>query len=291
MSPVWESWPYLAFVHYVLARAEAFAGGYNTVLGEYRRDNGIRSEGRPWPDLRRTQLFCEAPFWLDSLESGERLRAGVSMVHGKWTLRLAGGDFAFDPGRPGPEAAEELRRFLAAQRCRVAPRALTLTMFLRLMVADQFVHGIGGGRYDQITDRVIERFMGMAPPAFAVTTATLLFPTAAGGRPVRIEPLVAEGRRMRHLGVNGAKMELVGRIAAAPRGSAERRRLFFEMHAGLAAFVREDPRYREWESRLESAKQAQRQEKDLFDRELFFAIQPEERLRALMGRYHGQLAV
>ena len=291
MSPVWESWPYLAFVHHIMARAEAFAGRYNSVLGEYRKDNGIRSGGRPWPDLSRKQLFCEAPFWLDSLDGGERLRAGVSMVHGKWTLNLANGDFAFDPERPGRQAAEALGRVLAANRCRVAPRALTLTMFLRLMVADQFVHGIGGGRYDQITDRVIERFVGILPPAFAVTTATLLFPTAAGSRPVRVEPLVLEGRRMRHQGVNGDKMEMVRRINEAPRGSEQRRRLFFAMHGRLADSVREDARYREWEHRLEAAKQAQRQEKDLFDRELFFALQPEGRLRGVMGRYRELLAV
>jgi hypothetical protein len=291
MSPVWESWPYLAFAHHILARADSFAVQYNAVLGAYRKETGIRSEGRPWPDLRRTPLFCEGPFWLDSLDSGERLRAGVAMGHGRWRLKLADGDFVLDAKRPGRQAAEELGRFLAANGCRLAPRALTLTMFLRLMVADQFVHGIGGGRYDQITDRVVERFLGMTPPGFAVTTATMLFPTAAGGKRVQIEPLVLEGRRMRHGALNGSKLELVRRISEAPRGSAERRRLFFEMHAGLARFVREDPRYSEWERRLESARQAQRQEKDLFDRELFFAIQPEQRLRGVIERYRERLAV
>jgi hypothetical protein len=206
-------------------------------------------------------------------------------------LKLAEGDFAFDSARPAHNAAEALGRFLRTNRCRIAPRAMTLTMFLRLLVADQFVHGIGGGRYDQITDRVIERFMGMTPPAFAVTTATMLFPTASECRPARIEPLVAEGRRMRHQGADGDKVDIVRRIAEAPRGSAERKRLFFEMHAGLAGFVRENARYRDWQNRLEAAKQAQRPEKDLFDRELFFAIQPEDRLSRLMQRYRERFAV
>ena len=35
------------------------------------------------------------------------------------------------------------------------PRALTLTLFARLCVADFFIHGIGGGKYDEVTDRII----------------------------------------------------------------------------------------------------------------------------------------
>lgn len=288
-SPVWTSWPYLALVHHLMARADEFATIYNAVLAEYRRDNAIRNDGRPWPDLRRTQLFCEAPFWVDALDRGERLRAGVCLVHGRWTLKLGGGDFPFDPARPGRQAADALADFLRANQCRIAPRALTLTMFLRLLVADQFVHGIGGGRYDQITDRVIERFLDLAPPHFAVTTATLLFPDAAGRRPVDLRAIEQEGRRLRHQGPDAAKMQTVRRIAEAPRGSDQRRRLYFDMHAALADFVRRDPRYKQWQQRLEDARHRQHQEKEMFDRELFFALQSQDRLLRLIDHYRQLL--
>ena len=32
------------------------------------------------------------------------------------------------------------------------PRALTLTIWARLLIADLFVHGIGGAKYDRISD-------------------------------------------------------------------------------------------------------------------------------------------
>ena len=64
----------------------------------------------------------------------------------------------------------------ARNRHRLSPRALTLTTFIRLFIADNFVHGIGGGRYDQVSDQIIRDYFKVDPPAFSVTTATLFFP-------------------------------------------------------------------------------------------------------------------
>jgi hypothetical protein len=60
------------------------------------------------------------------------------------------------------------------------PRALLTTMYLRLLVGDLFVHGIGGGKYDQLTDGILGEFFGIEPPPLAVATATLQLPI---GRP------------------------------------------------------------------------------------------------------------
>ena len=77
-------------------------------------------------------------------------------------------------------SSHALGAWLRRNDLRLSPRALTLTMLLRLFVADQFVHGIGGARYDQVTDTLIARHFNLEPPRFAVTTATLYFPGAAG---------------------------------------------------------------------------------------------------------------
>lgn len=58
----------------------------------------------------------------------------------------------------------------------LVPRALTLTLFLRVCVGDWFVHGLGGGKYDAVTDAIIEDFFGLPPPAFQVVTGTLRLP-------------------------------------------------------------------------------------------------------------------
>jgi hypothetical protein len=288
MAPVWGSEPYLVFAHHLLARAGEFAGQYNAALAGYRREQGISSPGRPMPDLAVGTEEVETPFWLDDLENESRGRLVLKKVHGGCGLMdsRAGGEalFVFEEGKHGEQAATELLACLRRHRLRIAPRALTLTMFFRLLLADQFVHGIGGGRYDQVTDRLIAEHFGIEPPRFAVTTATLYFPAARGQRRVSLRPLLQEGRRLRHGSFWREKRDLAERIATLPRRSRERSELFYQMHARLAQQAA-SPRMREWSARLDEATRAQVRQRTLFDRELFYAIQPEERLRGLIERY------
>lgn len=292
VSPIWISPPYFAFVHHLLARADQFASIYNTTLADYRREQGIKDAGRPWPDLKREDAgdeeSCEAPFWLDDLAGGQRRRAKVVRSRDGWALRINDAQFVLDPNRDGWTAADDLARFLSSVNCRLSPRALTLTMFLRLFMADQFVHGIGGARYDHVTNRIIERWLGLAAPAFSVTTATLLFPTATRQPRADLVPLHQEGRRLRHGDHEPWKRELLSKIAELPRRSMERERVFYEMHQKLDSLAKSD-RQRQWEARLQSARKVAAEQLDRFDRELFFALQPRERLQNLIDQYEQRL--
>ena len=58
----------------------------------------------------------------------------------------------------------------------IRPRALVTTMFSRLFLGDFFVHGIGGGKYDQLTDYIIEHFFQIPAPRFAIATMTAFLP-------------------------------------------------------------------------------------------------------------------
>jgi hypothetical protein len=49
-------------------------------------------------------------------------------------------------------------------------------MLARVLSGDWFAHGIGGAKYDQMTDRIIERFFGLQPPYYQVVSGTLLLP-------------------------------------------------------------------------------------------------------------------
>ncbi len=42
-----------------------------------------------------------------------------------------------------------------------------------MCLADLFVHGIGGAKYDEMTDRILTRFFGVPVPGFLTMTATL----------------------------------------------------------------------------------------------------------------------
>jgi len=57
------------------------------------------------------------------------------------------------------------------------------------------------------------------------------------------------------------------------------------MHRELAAAQQEHPAIKSWEERLRDTRRTDAEDAPLFDRELFYAIQPHERLDALIDRY------
>jgi hypothetical protein len=289
-SPLMTSAPYLAFVHHVLALADRFAADYNAALADYRVEAGITSNTRPMPDLRASPTTAEVPFWFDDLAAGTRGRAQVVRSDGGWSLASGDDRFPLDPAADGLAAAERLGAWLSARNLRLAPRALTLTTFLRLLVVDQFVHGIGGGRYDQVTDRLLSSHFGIAPPRFAVTTATLIFPGAVGQTRVCVPCVQQDGHRLRHGLLGEAKREAVAAIDALPRRSVQRSLAFHNLHAALSAAALDHPALKAWAQRYEATQRAEREEQVLFDRELFYAVQTRERLGGMVERYRAEFA-
>jgi hypothetical protein len=65
---------------------------------------------------------------------------------------------------------------LPARGIRLRTRALTTTLFARVCLADLFLHGIGGAKYDEMTDRLCERLFGLKAPDFLTVSATLHLP-------------------------------------------------------------------------------------------------------------------
>jgi hypothetical protein len=290
-SPLWQGEPYLALAHHLLGRAAEFAQIYNTALHDYRAFHRIRTNGRPMPDLVASDNDCEAPFWVDDLSAQSRSRCHVRREGDRWILPLGGDEFVLQGSADGWAAAAALREFLARHNARLSPRALTLTLFMRLLIVDQFIHGVGGARYDQVTDQVIERFIGLSPPSFSVSTATLYFPTAVGRSRPCLPCLAQEGHRLRHTVMGQTKMAMVRQIEQLPRGSPERQQVFTEMHTRLSAAVQAHPAIRSWEERLENATRSGVQDAPLFDRELFYALQPRERLMAIIEQYESRFSI
>lgn len=287
-SGLWSQEPYLAFAHHLLSNADSFASIYNASLGEYRHAHGIDNPGRPMPDLQMSSDRCEVPFWLDDLGGSIRDRASLVGRTGQWRLEAEGDALNISAGPDPAESGKRLQEFLRRHNLRLAPRALTLTMFLRLMVVDQFIHGIGGGRYEQVNDRVLFRFFGIDPPAFCVTTATLYFPAAVGRQRACVPCIAHEGHRLRHAVMGHAKMEMVRQIQGLPRRSAQRQRIFSTMHDRRAETIQIHPSIGDWQQRMNQAIRQSADEQGMFDRELFYAIQPKERLERLIGKYRDR---
>src|SRR5204863_8134293 len=80
---------------------------------------------------------------------------------------------------------------------KLRPRALITTMYARLVLSDLFIHGIGGAKYDELTDFIIRRFFGIEPPAYVTATATFRLPIE---RPnVSLDDVRQNARRIREL--------------------------------------------------------------------------------------------
>ena len=60
----------------------------------------------------------------------------------------------------------------------IRPRALTTTLFSRLILSDLFLHGIGGAKYDQLTNLLAQRFFEVELPDFQTVTATFNLPNS-----------------------------------------------------------------------------------------------------------------
>jgi hypothetical protein len=166
------------FACHLLAQLGRFRDEYNRLLDDYRRSNRIRSHNHPVPPLARDGDWLEAPFWVWSDRSPRRRQLFVRQ-HGHemtltdrdvWTQSL--------PLAPDREAccAVEVLADLARRGVKIRTRALTTTIFTRLCLTDLFIHGLGGARYDELTDEIIRRFFGLEPPTFLTLTGTLHLP-------------------------------------------------------------------------------------------------------------------
>lgn len=290
-SPLYSTAVYYLFTYAICCQAGEFAAIYNSALADFRARQGITSPGRPMPDLAHDSASCEVPFWLDDLASGQRQRATLRQEDGRFALSADGDSFVFEPAiLDGWAAAEALGRFMANHRLRLAPRALTLTCFLRLMVVDQFVHGIGGGLYDQVTDALIANWLGFAPPTFSVATATMYFPLSEGRERTCLECLQRESRTIRHGILGTRKMDLVNAIDKAPRNSAQRALLFAQLHRELDTALHDSTELKDFQSRYEAAKARFEQDQRFFNRELPYTLQSRQRLEQIIANIDQRFA-
>jgi len=83
----------------------------------------------------------------------------------------------FEFGEDG-NSSENLNRLrdLIGKGIKIRPKAIVNTMYSRMFFSDLFIHGIGGAKYDQVTDEIIGEFFDVEPPKYAAVSATLHLP-------------------------------------------------------------------------------------------------------------------
>lgn len=170
------------FASHVLVHAEEFREVYNQTLAEYRAINHIRSTSHPVPGLRHENGWCESPFWLLNKDATHRYPAFVRRTSEGFSVATGPHDstvVAKVPLTPSSDyitAIEDLSLMQSGFQLRT--RALTTTLYSRLCLCDLFIHGIGGAKYDAMTDRIATRFFGVKLPEFLTLSSTVWLPFA-----------------------------------------------------------------------------------------------------------------
>ena len=156
----------------MLTEANRFAACYNNALEWYRREYRVRGLQRPIPDLHLGDERCEAAVWAYRGD-GPRRRLFVSRAGDKLQLFAEETRIGVVPLRRLGSFEELESAFSGLSGWRLRPRALTLTIWARLLLADLFIHGIGGAKYDRIADAIMADYYGVTAPGMACVSATL----------------------------------------------------------------------------------------------------------------------
>ncbi len=287
------------FAGHLLHELPRFHSLYNACVHEYRERYGIRSSNHPVPDLGGEGNWLEAPFW--AWRSGQKRRGRLLVRASSDGLDLRVGDETWPRLPSDPAQLPAAWRTLERQGFKVRSRALTNTLYARLFLSDLFIHGIGGGKYDELTDAICRRFYGCEPPAFLVLSATLLLPfatthaTLPGRRQLAREVRDLEWNPQRYLEAGVATEPQVREwmrqraewvAAKVGAGKAQRKQRFQairEINARLRPFVmdRLHSRRREltdYERGLEANEVLRR-------RDYAFCLYPEAHLREFCTRF------
>ena len=167
----------------LLSELPRFQDTYNGQLDHYRAAHHIRSHAHPVSALAQEHDWLEAPWWVFSQTAPRRQPLWVRVLDDQLILSDRAGWQATIAGRLDCDnASTQWLELLAGGVC-LRPRALLTTMYLRLIVSDLFLHGIGGGKYDQLTDAIVHEFFGIEPAPMAVASATLHLPLGSSYPP------------------------------------------------------------------------------------------------------------
>lgn len=170
------------FVGMLLEDLPRFVAVHNAAAAAYRKANGIKSKSHPVPDLAVDGDWFEVPLWWWKPGDTRRERVFVRSVHTWGEFRARGSSFmvfhgddwpGFEPQQDPDHINVPLHEYFGNK---IRSRALATTLFARLFLADVFLHGIGGGKYDELADLIIRDYFGVEPPPFAVLSATCRLP-------------------------------------------------------------------------------------------------------------------
>ncbi len=299
-SRVCQTEAFAWFAAHVLAHLPRFWDVYNDAVHEYRRVYRIRSAVHPVPDLESNDGWLEAPFWLWTADKPTRRRLFARRRGDEIVVTDRDGlEFVLNLSSDGDAttAVEQLRE-LASRGVRLRTRALLTTLFARFVACDLFLHGIGGGKYDELTDVIAARFFGLTLPRYVVLSGTLRLPIERHG--TRDADLRTMQQRLREYEFHPERY-LDGKLAdAAPivdrkakwvatsptrENARERCRAIRECNSELQSFV--ESQRRELLGARDAVRERLASERVLGRRDFSFCLFPSTNLRKFLLEFRA----
>ncbi len=184
------------FACHLLSNLSRFQVIYNNTVRAYRERYGLRSRSHPVPELAAKNGWLETPFWAWRANQPRRRPLLARQAGAAIELRLENETLGELPENESDQTVAAWQE-LEASGIKIRSRALMTTLFARLFLGDLFIHGIGGGKYDELTNEIIRRFYDLEPPAYMILSGTLHLPLPIF--PIRPEDCRRLARALRDL--------------------------------------------------------------------------------------------
>lgn len=194
-SQICDSDEFLSFFLEITENIESFSKIYNNKLDEYRKLFKIRTRAHPSPNLTIKENLIEIPFWIWG-KGDQRRKVFILREKGRNYLYNDAYGKIFLIEKDGIKSLFSLKIILKERELKIRPKALLLTLYNRLFISDLFVHGLGGAKYDLVTDEIIKEFFKVEPPHFLIVSCTLYldFKSSHGASDFKIAALKKEIR-------------------------------------------------------------------------------------------------
>lgn len=180
------------FVCSVICNAVGFVRVYNKAIKNKKQTDNLKPNQTIRP-LKTDYLnnIIELPFWL---VSQTRKRNSLYVSLNDRNVRIGTAENVAGTIDSSGNKKQQLLEILRKNKCVIRPKAVTLTLFARLYLADLFVHGIGAGNYEYITNHLIRDYYRISKLDFGLVTATMTLPADANNRNPKISKKVLNYR-------------------------------------------------------------------------------------------------
>ena len=305
VSKLTQTPEFRALLAHLVLNARRFVDDYNAAQRAYRQDHRVRNTQRPAPLLYSDGDRVELPFWIFRLGEPRR-RLFVSAADDR--VR-----FFADREHVGEETAGRMKSLAGHQTpwtieeagWGIRPRGLMLSAWMRLLFVDLFIHGIGGAKYDEMTEEFVRRFFGVELMPMCCVSATARLPLPIHGRtreevrdavravrdlrfnPQRYNPnLSAESLRRRDRLIQESRRLGESR----PPDRAARRSTYEQIHRINEELLGQSSEIGlELENRYRIRSKEMQSDRSARDREYFFALHSRETLFALTDSVRAKL--